>query len=166
MNKYLILAASNGKNLELAHKIEKYAGNAENSFEVIDLESLKLPLYSPTEESQGIPKEAVDLAEKLIKSDGFIFLAPEYNGSTPPLFNNTIAWISRTGDDWREAFNDKPAVVGTHSGGGGVQVLLHMQEQLTYVGCNIVGSKIHTSYNKELNLESLDLVLSRLYKMS
>ena len=65
-----------------------------------------------------------------------------------------------------EAFNDKVTVVGTHSGGGGHQVLSHMQDQLSYVGCNVIGRKILTSYAKELNLESLDDVLNRLYKLS
>ncbi len=166
MNKFIILTASSGENLKLAHKIAEHAKNSENDFEVVDLEALKLPLYSPLAEKEGIPKVAIDLSKKLITAQGHIFLSPEYNGSTAPLFNNTIAWISRTSDNWREAFNNKPAVIGTHSGGGGSQVLLHMQEQLTYVGCNIVGRKILTSYNKELNLESLDDALIRLYKMS
>lgn len=166
MKNYLILAASSGKNLELANKIKEHATDDKTSFEVVNLEELALPLYSPNAEKSGIPENASKLATKLIKASGLIFLSPEYNGSTAPLFNNTIAWISRTGDDWREAFNDKVTVVGTHSGGGGHQVLSHMQDQLSYVGCNVIGRKILTSYAKELNLESLDDVLNRLYKLS
>ncbi len=166
MSKYLIVTASTGKNLEMAHKIASITETHDHDFSVIDLETYKLPLYSPREEENGIPKEAKELADKFIAADGFIFLAPEYNGSTPPLFNNSIAWISRSGDDWREAFNGKPTIVGTHSGGGGHQVLMHMQEQLTFLGCNVVGRKLLTSYSKELKEESVEAVLTQLFKIT
>ncbi len=167
MSTYLIVASSSGKNLELAQKIKEHTSQSDHSFEVIDLESLNLPLYTPKEDREnGVPDRAVELTKKFQSADGFVFLAPEYNGSTPPLFNNTIAWVSRSLEDWREAFNEKPAVVGTHSGGGGHQVLLHMQEQLSFIGCNIIGRKILTSYAKELNLDSLTSVLNQLYKFS
>ena len=106
MKSITILIASQGKNAELGNKIKQVA---EKSFkcELIDLIDLRLPMYSESEEEKGIPEKAEKLSKKLVESDSLIFIAPEYNGSIPPSLNNAICWISRSGKNWREAFNGK-----------------------------------------------------------
>ena len=136
MNKRLILSATSGKNLELANNLESVAKELGEEVEVINLENLKLPLYEPTREKEGIPKMATELAEKLSSSLVCIWCAPEYNGSIPPILSNAIAWVSRSSNDdnWRSSFQHKVAVVGTHSGGGGAKAVLAMRMQLEHLG--------------------------------
>jgi NAD(P)H-dependent FMN reductase len=91
-----------------------------------------------------------------------IFISPEYNGSTPPVFTNSLAWVSRTGKEWRGIFNRKTAVIATHSGSGGAHVLMSMRLQLSYLGMNVLGRQILTHYTKELNQETLMDILDQL----
>ncbi len=160
-----ILVSSQGKNLEMAQALGKMIEEKNSSFEIIDLCELDLPLYTPKKDAD-IPKDAETLKEKLLISKSFIFLAPEYNGSIPPAMVNAITWISRCGKDWREAFNNKPAIVGTHSGGGGVHVLGAMRMQLSYIGINVLGRVLHTNYSKPLNEESAHTCLDSLIKFT
>ncbi|OUR96728.1 hypothetical protein A9Q84_10325 [Halobacteriovorax marinus] len=163
----LIVAASDGNNFKLAESILEISKEFEANFEVIKLSDFDLPLYSSKEEKNGTPKDAVTISDKFIANQGFIFLAPEYNGSVPPALNNAIAWISRSGNEnWRDAFNAKPIALGTHSGGGGQYVLSAMEAQFSFIGCNIIGRKLLTNYSKELNADSAKSVLSMLVKMA
>ncbi len=162
----LIVSASDGNNLKMANTLLEMSESLDANFEVIKLSDYKLPLYSSLEEKNGTPADAKVLAKKFMKANGFVFLAPEYNGSVPPALNNAIAWVSRSGDDWRDAFNSKPVALGTHSGGGGAHVLMAMQDQFSFIGCNIIGRKLHTHYSKELNPESANSVLSILVDLA
>lgn len=163
----LIVAASDGNNLKLAESILEISNEFDANFEIVKLSDYTLPLYTSLEEKNGTPKDAITLSNKFIDANGFVFLAPEYNGSVPPILINSISWISRSGNDnWRDAFNSKPVVLGTHSGGGGQYVLSAMQEQFTFIGCNIIGRKLLTNYSKELNPESAKSVLDMLVKMA
>ena len=165
--KILIVSSSDGNNLKLANTLLEISADHDANFEVIKLLDYKLPLYSTAEEENGIPEDAASLTSKFMDAKGFIFLAPEYNGSVPPSLNNAIAWISRSGsENWRDAFNAKPVVIGTHSGGGGQHVLMAMQSQFSFIGCNVIGRKLLTSYSKELNPESAKSVLEMLVTYS
>lgn len=160
-----ILVSSQGKNMELAQKFLDYLNELEEKAEIIDLVALELPLYSSLTEG-SLPNKARELTDKLIDSKGMVFVAPEYNGLIPPALNNAIAWVSRSGDDWREAFNGKSAVIATHSGGGGAHVLIAMRQQLSYIGMNVMGRQIITNYGKELNPDSMKSVIDQLVKLS
>ena len=161
MKKITILTASQGKNAELGQKIKEVA---EKNFkcELVDLVELNLPLYSEDKEEKGIPKKAKDLSDSLSESEGLVFIAPEYNGSVPPSLNNAICWISRSGKNWREAFNGKTTLIATHSGGGGHHVLMAMRQQLSFLGANVLGRQLLTNYNKELNIDSLNQCLAQM----
>ena len=161
MKKITILTASQGKNAELGQKIKEIAEKKFNC-ELIDLVELNLPLYSEAEEEKGVPKNAKDLSFSLSSSEGLIVIAPEYNGSFPPSLNNAICWISRSGKDWREAFNEKTTLIATHSGGGGQHVLMAMRQQLSFLGANVLGRQLLTNYNKELNIDSLHQCLAQM----
>lgn len=163
----LIVTSSDGNNLKLANTLLEMSADNDANFEVLKISDYKLPLYTSAEEKNGTPQDAVSLTAKFMDAKGFIFLAPEYNGSVPPSLNNAIAWISRSGNEsWRDAFNAKPVVIGTHSGGGGQHVLMAMQSQFSFIGCNVIGRKLLTSYSKELNPESAKSVLDMLVSLS
>ena len=163
----LIVTASDGKNLELANKLHELSTDYNAEFSVVKLSDYELPVYSTAEEGRGTPEAAKALTDTFLSANGFIFLSPEYNGSVTPSFINAISWISRSGnEDWREAFNNKPAAIGTHSGGGGNHVLMAMQSQLSFIGCHILGRKLLTSYSKELNLDSAKAVLETLTQLA
>ncbi len=162
MTQIAIVSATSGNNLKLAEKLQEVAKKLGANTVLVNLENYPMPVYTPVEEKQGVPGKAKELADILINSQGMIFCAPEYNGSIPPIVNNAIAWVSRTGDDWRGAFNNKVGVVGTHSGGGGLKVCQAMRQQLEHVGCNVLARPIITNYQKELNPESADDIVGSL----
>ena len=161
------LAASTGKNLELAKELASVGETLGGEHEVINLVAEDLPLYNTEAEKNGIPDKANALAGKLIAADGIVLIAPEYNGSIPPVLTNAIAWISRSGnDDWREAFSEKIAAVATHSGGGGSKVLSAMRSQLEHLGTNVIARQILTHYQKALNPDSAKAVIGQILKLS
>lgn len=62
----------------------------------LDLSDYPLPIYDgDCEEANGIPENAVLLAQRIEAQDGLLIVSPEYNTSIPPLLKNTIDWISR-----------------------------------------------------------------------
>ncbi|MCO4754404.1 MAG: NAD(P)H-dependent oxidoreductase [Bacteriovoracaceae bacterium] len=166
MSQITILSATSGNNLKLAATLDDIAKSKGAKTNFINLEDMNLPLYTPSAEEDGVPENAKKLAELLIASGGIVLLAPEYNGSIPPIMSNAINWVSRTGDDWRGAFNNKFAVVGTHSGGGGLKVCQAMRQQLEHVGCNVLARNVVTNFQKELNPESANDIMTSLVELS
>jgi chromate reductase, NAD(P)H dehydrogenase (quinone) len=162
----LILVSSVGKNVPLAESIAAEVASQEAQADIVNLVDLDLPLYSTRAEAAGIPDKAGSLAKQMSQARALVFVAPEYNGSVPPVLNNMIAWVSRSGDDWRAAFNGKMAVIATHSGGGGMSVLAAMRAQLSYVGVNVLGRQLHTHFKKTLNPESTTAVIRQLLELS
>ena len=119
--------------------------------------SLNLPLYTPTEEVRGIPKAVLQYKELMDNAKGFVFVVPEYNGGVPPVVTNFIAWISRSGDqDWRSTFNAKPAGIASFSGSGGVQALVSLRTQLSYIGLNVIGRQVRATFKEGLNSADLE----------
>lgn len=166
MKTILVLVASVGKNVELGDKIAAEIRAQDAQAEIVNLVELDLPLYSTKAEANGIPEKAVELSKKMIDANAVFFVAPEYNGSIPPCLNNMIAWVSRSGDDWRGAFNGKIAGIATHSGGGGLTVLAAMRAQLSYLGMNVIGRQLQTNFGKPLNPESATAVVAQMIKLS
>lgn len=165
MKKIIILAGSNNNNLKLSNAVLDEVLKQGASGEVIDLTTLKLPVYTATEEKNGIPAEIKQYVEKLSQADAMVAIAPEYNGGIPPVVTNFISWISRAGsEDWRACFNGKKIALGTHSGSGGMQLLNAMRMQFSYLGMIVVGRQLLTHYQKELNPDSLKEVVGHLLK--
>ena len=161
----LIIAASDGQNLELSRQLSNVSKELNIPHQLVQLSALDLPLYCVAAELKGIPEKAKWLQSKMSEAQGFILVAPEYNGSLPPLLNNSIAWVSRCGsENWRAAFAKKFAALATHSGGGGAKVLAAMRVQLEHLGCNILARQILTTPSVPLKLESAKDVLLELAK--
>ncbi len=162
----LIFSTTLENNHKLAEDIKKIAVTLDLSCEILDLEGLHFPLYTPSEQKKGIPQAAKDLSKKLEDAAILIFLAPEYNGSIPPVLVNAITWITVSSDDWRKSFNDKLGFVGTHSGGGGQKVIQAMRTQLEHLGVMLHPRSITVNATKSFNPESATKILTDLKKLS
>ena len=157
--KISILVASSGKNLEIAQIIEKKLGAKNALVQLIDLEKLGLPLYTSTQEAVEIPARAHELSDVLNSSEKIIIMSPEYNGGIPATLTNALSWVSRIGEDWRSTFNNKPVLLGTHSGGAGANVLTALRLQFSYIGANVIGRTIQASYGSPLNEDGMEACL-------
>jgi chromate reductase, NAD(P)H dehydrogenase (quinone) len=165
--KIIIITASEVKNMDLAVRFSRCLAELQADTGLINLVELDLPLYSSRTEEKFKGNELLaNVIGDISSAHGFVFIAPEYNGSTPPVFNNFIAWLSRSSKDWREFFNGKPAAIATFSGGGGFNVLLAMRTQLSFIGMNVLGRQILTHSNKALDDNSLKLVNAELIKLT
>lgn len=158
----LVLAASNGENLKLAERCVNAASQRQAQADLIDLTSLTLPLYSPRVQAAGAGADLTSLRDRLHAAPRWMICAPEYNGSIPPVLSNAIAWLSVMDDDFRSLFNGRPVAIGTHSGGGGMEVLLSMRIQLTHLGAEVIGRQLLSNFNKPAKDESIDDVVHRL----
>lgn len=163
----VIITASTVKNLELALKFQESLNSMEANATIINLVDLDLPLYTSKSEGQH---KAMDLLKDELpfieKAAAFVFLSPEYNGSTPPVLTNFLAWLSRTSKDWRQHLNGKHVAIGTFSSGTGLNVLQTMRTQLSFMGMNVLGRQIVTTSAKALDEKSLLAVCTELLKFA
>ena len=99
------------------------------------------------------------------KNEGLIICGPEYNGSTHPIINNSIAWISSSTEYWRDAFSDKIALVATYSGGAGLKYISTMKLQLEHLGCVVMPRAISSNKSNPMKSESIDKILKQFVKL-
>ncbi len=158
----LICAASSGHNLTMAENIASEAAAIGLETELLDLTRTGLPIYTPDREAQGVPDGLTDLESTFARSKGYVVCSPEYNGSTPPVLSNTIAWLSVQSDDFRALFNGKPVALATHSGGQGAKTLMVMRIQFSHLGCTVLGRDLTANKNKPFNPGSARRVLGQL----
>ena len=85
-----IITASSGSNLELAKSFqEKFVEyNVEST--IVDLAAIDLPIYSTQVEDKISNPLNQGLLDLLSSSTKYVFVAPEYNGATPPSFQNFL----------------------------------------------------------------------------
>ena len=157
----LILSATNGTNLKLAHAFAAEATNSGAAAEVISLPDLQLPLYDSLE-GNSAGDGLLKLAQALRQHKSLIICAPEYNGSIPPVLSNAIAWLSVSTDDFRALFNGRPVALATHSGGGGQKVMLAIRQQLSHLGCTVLGREVLSTSQKAANPEAIAALVSQL----
>jgi len=156
MAKITVVSASGVKNLELAQKFEAQLKSLGAEVSVLNLMSLDLPLFTSESDTRHDAKALLGpWFDTLHATQGFVILAPEYNGGIPPLLTNFIAWVSRSSKDWRACFNEKSAIIGTFSGGGSGHVLTAMRMQLSYIGMNVLGRQVLTHSGKALDEQSM-----------
>ena len=167
MKKIAIIVSSVVKNMELGLKLQEEVEGQGAQVELINLVELDLPMYtSLLEDEKGVPVKVQELTQSLIKCDAFIMVAPEYNGSMPPVFSNAIAWVSRTGDNFRAVFNQKFIALATHSGGGGQKLMESMRIMFVYLGANVLSREIINNYSKEYNPKTAQGVVAELLAYS
>lgn len=159
----LVLAASSGKNLDLAHRFSESLGNRGKNAHIVDLTTLHWPVYTP--ELDGDANRAPDtsdLSALILHSEALVVCAPEYNGVMPPALNNTIAWLSVQSDDFRLLFNNRTVLLASHSGGGGAHCLMAMRHQFSFLGSNVIGRTMNLNKSKSFSQDTMDDLLNRL----
>ena len=162
----IILSASNGKNLELSKQFLEKSNDLNISAEIVDLTEINVPLFNPRIHSnRNIPDEINRLKNKLFKAEKWIICAPEYNGSIPPILSNMIAWLSISGDDFRNLFNGQPIAIATFSGGPGIELLISLRMQLVHLGSQVLGRNLSSNFNKPAEEKSIMDILNRLLQM-
>lgn len=158
----LIFVASLNENMKLANTIKNKLDKQNIDSKIINLVELKLPMYDTlTEQNDGIPQIALDLAKQMEEATEYIFVSPEYNFGVPPVLANTIAWISRIGDNFRKLFTMKKIQLATHSGSNGQDLLNALRSQFTRLGAVVMPREIIATYQKPCNEDSLERILNQ-----
>jgi len=164
----LIISATSKNNLKLAEKIHSIIDKNLVNSEVLNLEKHCLPIF--TEEFFNKNKasylEKVEfITDKFVSADGIVVCAPEYNGSIPPIINNTIAWISMSTKYWRDGFNNKIGMICSHSGGQGTKFIISMKLQLEHLGMTIIARNIVLDSSKKFDIDSSKKILKQFIKL-
>ena len=162
----IIITASCGKNLELAEKFLEKSNELKISSEILDLTTLDIPLFNPrTHSKDNIPDEIEEIKRKLFAIEKWVICAPEYNGSIPPILSNFIAWLSISGDDFRNLFNGQPIAIATFSRGIGLELLTSLRIQLVHLGSQVLGRQLLSSYSKPIDIKTIEDIIKRLLQM-
>ena len=162
----LIISASCGKNLELSEKFLAKSNELKISAEILDLTTLNIPLFNPRIHSkENIPNEIKELKKKLFTIEKWVICAPEYNGSIPPILSNFIAWLSVSGDDFRNLFNGQPIAIATFYCGIGLELLTSLRIQLVHLGSQVLGRQLLSSYSKPIDTKTIEDIIQRLLQM-
>ena len=162
----IIISASCGKNLELSQKFHEKSIELKINSEILDLTTFDIPLFNPRIHTKAnIPIKIIEIKEKLFATEKWIICAPEYNGSIPPILTNFIAWLSISGDDFRNLFNGQPIAIATFSGGVGLELLTSLRIQLVHLGSQVLGRQLLSSYNKPIDINTIEDIIQRLLQM-
>ncbi len=162
----MIFVASLNENAKLAKVIEKDLNNRGLETKIVSLVELELPMYDTNKEANdSIPQIALDLAKEMENAKGYVFVSPEYNFNVPPVLVNTIAWISRIGDDFRTLFSLKTVQLATHSGSNGIDFLYSFRNQLTKLGAVVAPRDIITTYTEPVREDSVNRIIDQYSKL-
>ena len=162
----IIISASCGKNLELSKKFQEKCTELKFNSEILDLTTFNIPLFNPRiHNKDNIPEKVIEIKEKLFATEKWIICAPEYNGSIPPILSNLIAWLSVSGDDFRNLFNGQPIAIATFSGGVGLELLTSLRIQLVHLGSQVLGRQLLASFSKPVDLKTIEDIIQRLSQM-
>jgi len=163
MKKILIVSATLKSNYLLSKDIKRMLDRFDNiDSSIALLETLKLPLYTEDvhkKEKENYIEQIVNLTNNFINASGIIVCSPEYNGSIPPILSNAIAWISTSTDNWRDAFNNKVALIASSSGGPSNKFSLSMRIQLEHLGVIVFPRTINITTSNPLNFDSSKKIL-------
>lgn len=112
----------------------------------LDYEQLDAPNYKGVD--GALPKGAKLFADALLKHEGLVLAAPEYNWSIPGGLKNLIDWLSV---DRREPLKGKVALLmcASTSSRGGVSGLQHLRITLQVLGCWVYPHVISIGTAKE-----------------
>ncbi len=95
-----------------------------------------LPLFNGDLDGGEYPEPVAALRDALLRADGLLIAAPEFNHSIPAVLKNAIEWCSRPPN----ALADQVAfAMGTTPGkSGGIRMHLHLSDCLQCEGCWVV----------------------------
>lgn len=117
-------------------------------FHILDLHTV--PLYNQDDEA-NMPAPAAHLKKEIEKSDGVLFITPEYNRSIPGMLKNIIDWGSRPygKNSWGKK---AAAIIGTSPGNVGTAVAqTHLRSILVSLDMILLGQpEVYLVYKPEL----------------
>lgn len=125
-----------------------------DQLEIIALQTFEMPIYGvDREQSEGIPKEALNFKAKVEEADGIIVSLTEHNGSYTAAFKNITDWVSRIE---KGTWSNKPMLLLATSPGprGGQTVLNTAVSAFPYQGAQVSGSFSLPSFHKNFDDES------------
>ena len=169
MKKLLIVSATPFSNFDLSEQIKVYLEKKPDlTCQIISLEDFNLPLFTPSlevkiKEQNNYPKEITEIKSMLVSADATIWCSPEYNGGISPIITNTIAWVSRIGDDWKEGFDGKKTLICSSSGGNGNNFVKGFSIQLSYLGANILEKSLIKTKKNGIKTEEFFEVLDNFH---
>ena len=166
MKNILIVSATSGNNYKLAQEIESLFKTKKANCKLIKLDDFSIPLYKPELEETTNNNDISKIDELFQNADGFVFCAPEYNGSIPPVLTNAIAWISVKTSNWRGAFNGKSALICTHSGGVGNNFKSSLRIQLNHLGVIVLPRTISKTKDLPFKPDSASDILEQLISIT
>ena len=166
MKNILLISATSGNNYKLAQELEVLLKTKDVDYNLIRLDDFSIPLYDPQKEETVNSEDISKLDELFQSADGFIFCAPEYNGSIPPILTNAIAWISVKTSNWRGAFNGKSALICTHSGGVGNNFKSSLRIQLNHLGVIVLPRTISKTDDLPFKPDSASEILDQLISIT
>ncbi len=106
--------------------LEKYFQRLDNlTIQVVDLLEYQLPMFEEVSIRHPDPTPAmVELGSILNRTDAFLFVTPEYNGTYTPALKNMVDSYNKT------EFSRKPIgiVTVTTGGMGGIRAAMQMQQ--------------------------------------
>jgi chromate reductase, NAD(P)H dehydrogenase (quinone) len=126
-----IIAGTNrpqSRTLQVAHLVKGLLDKHGIAGQIIDLQKISFKELDGNQYKINKPVELSDAIEKLHKSQGYIVIAPEYNGSLPGILKYFI-------DHWEypKTFEYMPvAFVGLGGRFGGVRPIEHLQQIFSY----------------------------------
>ena len=164
MGKILIVSATRKTNYTLAKNLEQILLGLGVKVTVISLEDYVLPLYTDSiyQDKKNEYFDVVkDLTKQFMAHKGLIICGPEYNGSTPPIITNAIAWISVSTDYWKDAFHDKVFLIASSSGGPGTKFIATIKLQLEHLGSIIIPESISVNDRTSLKEDSAKKILKQ-----
>jgi chromate reductase, NAD(P)H dehydrogenase (quinone) len=82
---------------------------------------------------QNLPQAVIDFKQRIIASDGILFVTPEYNYSIPGVLKNAIDWASRPYGN--SAWSGKTAAIISASPGmlGGSRAQYHLRQVFIFL---------------------------------
>lgn len=158
----LFCSATHGGNLRLCEQAMARAQALGIESKLVNVAEVNLPLFGSLDGQKPDASVMQDLVDTFRRAKGFFIAAPEYNGSIPPTLINAITWLSTEGEDFRNIFNNKPAIIATQSGGPGHKVLMAMRMQLSHLGVNVLGRELSAKGDQGVLDSSIDDVLRRI----
>lgn len=138
--KFLIFSASlrkdsyNTQLAQLAVRVIEQNGGAVDYALMSDFEC---PSMNQDLEQNGYqPEGATELRRRILASNAFIIVSPEYNGSMPGYLKNTIDWVSRFRP---QPFNEQHAMLmsASPSMAGGNRALWSLRIPFEHLGTNV-----------------------------
>lgn len=132
---------------------------------LVELADYPMPIMNEDLEArEGIPGKALEFKGLMLKSDGLLISAPEYNSSITPLLKNALDWASRSqSPDERplSAYRGRTAVIMSASPGklGGLRGLVVLRMMLGNLGVTVLPdtrsvSSADQAFDEEGNLRS------------